>query len=185
MSVLVFAASTRNDSLHRKLAREAARHIPGAEVIELRDFPMPLYDGDAEAATGIPENARALKRLIQNHDSLVIASPEYNGSFPAVLKNAIDWITRPEPGETHSSVFKSKPVGLLSTSPGPSGGQRGLRHLRELFEMIGARVLPEQVTVPKAFHGMDSEGHLLRPEDQASLDALARATVEASAAYHA
>lgn len=182
MKTLVFAGSTRADSLNKKLAREAARHLPGATYIDLADYPMPLYDGDTEATKGLPEHARALKQLIREHDAIWIASPEYNGSFPAIVKNLVDWVTRPDPGESHSIAFRGKIIGLLSTSPGPSGGKRGLRHLRELFEMIGSKVLTEQVAIAKGTQGIAADGHLVRPEDEASLDALVRATVEASVA---
>lgn len=176
MKTLVIAGSTRVDSLHRKLAKEAARQMPGATYVELAEFPMPLYDGDSEAARGLPETVLAFKRLLAGYDALWIASPEYNGSFPAIVKNLVDWVTRPEPGEGHSAAFRGKTVGLLSTSPGPSGGRRGLKHLRELFEMIGARVLTEQVAIPKATQAIGADGKLLRPEDQAALAALIEAT---------
>lgn len=153
MKYLVFAGSTRKGSLHRELADLAAASIERqgdeATVVDLRDYPMPIYDGDFEAANGLPESVRKLKKLFSGHDALVIASPEYNGSFPALVKNVIDWLTRAEPGERHSLAFRGKPVTLIATSPGPGGGKRGLRHLRELLEMIGARVVHE-ITIPSA-----------------------------------
>lgn len=149
MKTLIFAGSTRADSLHRSLAMQVAALAPGATLIELRDFPMPLYDGDLEADQGIPANALRFKRLISEHDTIVIASPEYNGFFPALIKNAIDWATRPEPGEMHSQVFRGKRVVLVSASPGQGGGRRGLVQLREQMENLGARVVGE-VAVPKA-----------------------------------
>lgn len=177
MKVLVFAGSTRRDSFHRKLAAQAARQLRnnGVDVteIDLRNFPMPLYDGDTEAETGLPEAAREFKRLLAANDGLVIASPEYNGSFPAIVKNVIDWATRPEPGESHSTAFKGKTVALLSTSPGPGAGRRGLRHLRELFEMIGANVIPEQVAIAKAFQAFGPDGDLTRAEDREAVERLA------------
>src|ERR1022692_1776426 len=121
--ILVFAGSTRNDSLHRKLVQVAAaelRRVGGdAAVADLRDYPMPLYDGDLEAAQGMPAGAKALKDLVRGQDGLVIASPEYNGSFSALLKNAIDWISRPETGERRLAAFHGKAAALLSASPGP------------------------------------------------------------------
>ncbi len=149
MKYLVFAGSTRTGGLHQELARLAAASIERqgdeATIVDLRDYPMPIYDGDFEAANGLPEAARKLKKLFAEHDGLVIASPEYNGSFPALVKNVVDWLTRAEPGERHSQAFRGKPVTLIATSPGPGGGKRGLRHLRELLEMIGARVVHEIV----------------------------------------
>jgi chromate reductase, NAD(P)H dehydrogenase (quinone) len=175
--VLVFAGSLRNGSLNRQLAAEAASAFAqaGLEVTlaDLRDYPMPLYDGDLEAAGGLPAQAKAFKELVRAHDALVIASPEYNGSFPALLKNAIDWATRPEPGESPLAVFRGKPATLLSASPGAGGGARGLRHLRELLEMIGVRVLPEQLAVPRASQSFDGAGRLRRNEDRDALHRLA------------
>src|SRR5512147_238381 len=98
MKALVFAGSIRTDSLHRKLARAAAKELRqrGIDVtlIDLRDYPMPLYDGDLESSEGLPASALALRKLLASHDLLVIASPEYNGSFSALLKNTIDWTSR-------------------------------------------------------------------------------------------
>ncbi len=96
--------------------------------------------------------------------------PIYDG-FPALVKNVIDWASRPEPGEKHLEAFRGKTAALLSASPGPGGGQRGLRHLRELLQMIGVTVLGSQVTVPRAIDAFDAEGRLLRPAD---IDAVAR-----------
>jgi NAD(P)H-dependent FMN reductase len=182
--VLVFAGSTRTDSLHRKLARSAAEALrrAGAEVTlaDLKDYPMPLYDGDIEAAQGPPAAAKAFRDLLQTHDALVIASPEYNGSFPAILKNAVDWLSRPQAGERPAQAFRGKIAALLSTSPGPSGGRRGLKHLRELLTMIGVAVIPEELAIPGAFDVMDSQGNLLRQEDREALDRLALHLVHAS-----
>jgi NAD(P)H-dependent FMN reductase len=174
--VLVIAGSIRKDSLNRKLALAAAAALrtTGLDVTwaDLRDYPMPFYDGDLESQTGLPERAKSFKELVRDHDALVIASPEYNGSYPALLKNAIDWISRPEPGETPLAVLRGKKAALLSASPGPGGGRRGLRHLRELLEMIGISVIPVQVTIAKAVHAFDADSHLTRPEDRAALDTL-------------
>jgi len=133
---------------------------------------MPLYDGDAEAAQGVPENARRFKELVRSHDALVIASPEYNGSFSALVKNTIDWISRPAAGEPPLAVFRGKPAALLSASPGPGAGKRGLRHLRELLEMIGMKVVPAQVAVARASEAFDEAGNLIRPEDQEAVRSL-------------
>src|SRR5439155_12664620 len=94
-SILVFAGSLRRDSLNKKLARlgaDAAR-AAGAEVtlIDLKELPMPVYDGDLEAAEGIPANAKELKRLLLAHQGFLLACPEYHTSFPGALKHASDW----------------------------------------------------------------------------------------------
>jgi NAD(P)H-dependent FMN reductase len=181
--ILVFAGSTRNDSLHRRLVQVAAAQLRrvGADVTvaDLRDYPMPLYDGDLEAAQGMPAGAKALKDLVRGQDALVIASPEYNGSFSALLKNAIDWISRPEPGEPRLAAFQGKTAALLSGSPGPGGGQRGLRHLRELLEMIGVKVVPSQLTVARTMQAFDTEGRLARREDEEALERVIGELLEA------
>ena len=177
MKILVFAGSTRADSLHKKLARAASQQLRSlgldTTVVDLKDFPMPMYDGDVETEAGLPPNAKAFRELLRSHDALAIASPEYNGSFPAVIKNAIDWISRPAAGEPPLNVFRGKKAILLSTSPGPGAGKRGLRHLRELLEMIGVEVLAAQVTIPKGAAAFGPSGELLRDEDRQSLRAAA------------
>ena len=174
MKVLVFSGSTRTGSLNRQLARAAAEELrrQGLDVTlaDLRDYPMPLYDGDLEAQGGLPEHAQAFRGLLRDHDVFVIASPEYNGSFSALLKNVIDWASRAAPGERPGAVFRGKKAALLAASPGPGGGQRGLRHLRELLQMIGVDVLPTDVTISRAHEAFDAEGRLIRPE---AVDALA------------
>jgi NAD(P)H-dependent FMN reductase len=181
--ILVLAGSARLDSIHRKLAREtvAALRAAGLEatLADLRDFPMPIYDGDLEAGQGLPTAAKALKELARRHDGFAIASPEYNGSFPALLKNALDWISRPEPGERPLEVFRGKVAAILSASPGPGGGQRVLRHLRELLEMMSVTVIPEQLSVARANAAFDTNGRLVRDEDLEGLQKLAAALAQA------
>jgi NAD(P)H-dependent FMN reductase len=189
MKILVFAGSTRSDSLHRKLARLVTAELRsrGLEVTlaDLRDYSMPMYDGDQEASHGLPSAALDFRKLLEQHDFLVIASPEYNGSFPALVKNTIDWTSRPAtPGERSAALYRGKSAALLAGSPGPGGGRRGLRHLRELLEMIGVTVLAEQVVVPGAFQAFDAGGTLIRDEDREAISRLADA-VQASAAMSA
>lgn len=176
MKALIFAGSTRSDSLHRKLAHAAAAELRGRGVdvtlADLREFPMPLYDGDLEVSHGLPEAALAFRKLLAEHDLLVIASPEYNGSFPALVKNVIDWTSRPATaGERPTALYRGKRAALLAGSPGPGGGRRGLRHLRELLEMIGVTVVAEPVTVAGAFTAFDESGALVRPD---AVEAVAR-----------
>lgn len=173
MKVLVFAGSTRADSMNKKLARTAAEALRegGFEVTlaDLRDYPMPLYDGDVEAAEGLPENVKAFKELMRSADAFAIASPEYNGSFPAVVKNTIDWISRPQENEPPLAALRGKKALLLSTSPGPGAGRRGLRHLRELLEMIGVSVIGAQVAVPSYREAFGPGGELTRVDDRNAL----------------
>lgn len=162
--ILVFAGSTRTGSLNKKLARVAAGFAEeaGAEVtlVDLRDLPMPLYDGDLEAAEGIPANAMQLRRLMMACDGMILACPEYNSSITGVLKNAIDWVSRPVQGEPDLVAYKGKVVGLLSASPGALGGLRGLVTVRSILGNIGCIVLPNQVAVSRANEAFDEEGNL-------------------------
>jgi chromate reductase, NAD(P)H dehydrogenase (quinone) len=175
--VLVVTGNARLDSVNRKLARatvEALRHAGvEATLADLRDFPMPIYDGDLEAGEGMPPAAKALKQLAREHDGFAIASPEYNGSFPALLKNALDWISRPEPGDRPLEVFRGKVAAILSASPGPGGGKRGLHQLRELLEMMSVTVIPEQLAIARSGGALDAAGELVRAEDIAGLQAVA------------
>lgn len=175
--ILAFAGSTRTDSWHKKLVKIAANGAKniGAEVtfIDLRDYPMPLYDGDLEAKEGLPPNALKLKEVFWQHQGLLIASPEYNSSYSGVLKNTIDWLSRPassdEPG---LSCFVGKVAAIMSTSPGALGGLRGLAALRQLLENIQVIVLPSQVAVPKAFEVFNAEGMLSDAKQQGSIEKL-------------
>lgn len=161
--ILVFGGSLRRDSVNQKLAAVAATGArqAGAEVtlFTLRDFPLPLYDGDLEAASGLPGNARRLKALFREHHGLIIASPEYNSSIPGVLKNAIDWVSRAE-SKDDVSVFAGKTASLCAASPGALGGLRGLVHLRAILGNMGVVVLPDQVAVGQAYQAFTPEGAL-------------------------
>ncbi|NOZ13421.1 MAG: NAD(P)H-dependent oxidoreductase [Acidobacteria bacterium] len=161
---LAFSGSTRSNSFNRMLLSHAIRgaSLRGASVIELHlnYFPMPLYDGDLEAAEGIPETAIRLKALFAGADGFLIASPEYNGFFSGVLKNILDWLSRPSAKEDSPVPFKGKVAAIMSASPGSLGGVRGLQHLRTLLSNLGVAVIPEQVTIPHAHKVFSSDGTL-------------------------
>src|ERR1700690_2177036 len=112
--ILAFAGSTRKESFNKKLVKVAAdaARAAGAEVtyLDLKDIPMPLYDGDLETEQGLPENAKKFKAMLLAHDGLLISAPEYNSSISGVLKNAIDWASRPAPGEAPLACFAGKGV---------------------------------------------------------------------------
>lgn len=172
--ILAFGGSLRAASYNQKLAALAARGAAeaGAEVtlIQLRDFPMPLYDQDLEDASGMPEAAARLKQLFAEHDGLIIASPEYNSGISAALKNAIDWVSRAtNADEPPLSVLRGKTAAILAASPGGYGGSRGLAQLRTFFENISINVLPEQVTVPKVHELIDESGALNDAAIEASI----------------
>lgn len=179
--ILAFAGSTRIDSFNKKAIRvaAAAAKTAGAEVtlIDLRDYPLPLYDGDLEARQGLPDNAKKLKALFLSHQGLLIASPEYNSSITGVLKNTLDWVSRAAPNEAELACFTGKTAALLSASPGALGGLRGLVHLRAILGNIGVLVLPEQVAIPKAHEAFNPDGSLQDARRQQSLEKLAAAFV--------
>jgi chromate reductase, NAD(P)H dehydrogenase (quinone) len=162
--ILAFAGSLRRDSYNKKLVKigAAGARQAGAEVteVDLRDFPLPVYDEDLERADGPPENARRLKQLFVEHDGLLIAAPEYNSSITAVLKNTIDWVSRPAPNEPPLVGFNGKAAALMSASPGALGGLRGLVHVRSILGNIGVLVLPDQLTVARAFEAFAEDGSL-------------------------
>lgn len=169
--ILAFAGSLRADSYNKKLVKVAAEGAreAGAEVtfVDLRDYPLPLYDGDLEVAEGLPENALRLKELMLEHHGLLIASPEYNSSISAVLKNTIDWISRPQPDVPPLAHFKGKIAAIMSASPGGLGGLRGLVTLRSILSNIHVLVLPDQIAVARAHEVFDAEGKLMDPVQDA------------------
>jgi len=186
--ILAFAGSTRTDSYNKKLLRlaAAAARAAGAEVtiLDLRDLPLPLFDQDLEAQ-GLPPNARKLKDVMLAHQGLLLSCPEYNSSITAVLKNAIDWTSRPVPNEPPLACFTGKVAALLSASPGALGGLRGLVHVRSILGNIGVIVLPEQVAVPKAQEAFTPEGTLKDTATQAKIQKLAGGLAETIAKLRA
>lgn len=163
--ILAFAGSLRRDSFNKKLVRAAATKLREAGVetttIDLRDYPLPIYDGDLEEREGIPQNALRLKALFGDHGGLLISSPEYNSSISGVLKNTIDWVSRPTEGEAPLAAFRGKAAALLSASPGGGGGLRGLVTVRSILGNIGVLVLPTQLAVPAAHKAFADNGSML------------------------
>lgn len=159
MKICVFAGSLRRDSLNKKLAREAARLLAArgheTDFVDLQPLAIPVYDGDAEAAGGVPAGAAELSRRVATADALVVSTPEYNGSIPGILKNAIDWLSRIKP-----VAFFDKPLLLLAASPGALGGVRSLWHTRVPFEVLGAHVFPDMLGLPRAHEAFDDAGRL-------------------------
>ena len=170
--ILAFAGSTRTDSYNKKLVKIASTGATeaGADVtvIDLRDFPMPIYDGDLEQKDGLPFNARKLKDLMLAHQGFLISSPEYNSSISAVFKNTIDWTSRQSEGEIPLACFKNKIAGIMSASPGGLGGLRGLVHVKSILGNIGVIVLPDQIAIAKAHEAFNEDGTLKdkKQEDQ-------------------
>ena len=163
--ILAFAGSMREESYNKKLVKigVGGARKAGAEVtlIDLNDYRFPLYDGDLEAKEGLPKLAKDMKKLMIEHDGFLIASPEYNSSVSGVLKNVIDWVSRPEKEDQGNlPAFRGKVAALMSASPSGLGGLRGLVALRSLLENIYCMVLPEQVTVSHAEKAFTPSGRL-------------------------
>jgi chromate reductase len=173
--ILVFAGSIRSGSHNARLAALAAKELAlaGADVshISLQDYPLPIYNGDDEADTGVPAPARNLKRMMAGHQGVFIASPEYNASIAPLLKNTIDWISRVrERGEPPLAVFKDRAFALGGASDGVFGALRSLMALRQVLELgCGALVLPEQITVFRASEAFDETDNLKEERAAASL----------------
>lgn len=180
--ILAFAGSLRKDSYNKKLVHIAVQgaRSAGAEVtsIDLRDYPLPIYDGDLEAASGIPENGVKLKKLFVEHDGFLLSCPEYNSSITPVLKNTIDWVSRPQPGEPSLVAYTGKVATLMSASPGALGGLRGLVHVRSILGNIGVIVLPGQIAVSKAHEAFGDDSALKDAKQQASIENLGKTLAE-------
>jgi len=182
--ILVMAGSLRAGSSNARLAALAAKEFALAEAdvtrISFADYPLPLFDADLMADTGLPRQAIALKDMVGVHHGVFIASPEYSASIPPLIKNAIDWMSRPrDRGEPNYAVFKGRVFALGSASPGSAGGLRGLMALRQSLELgCGAMVLPEQITIGRAQGAFDENDNLKDETQAATLKALARRLVE-------
>ena len=165
--VLAFSGSTRRDSFNRKLisAAAAALRDRGVDVmlVNLADYPMPIYNGDLEASDGLPENARRLRELARERDGYLISSPEYNSSFTPLLKNTLDWMSRNEQGQGSLDVYHGKTAALLGASNGQLGALRSILQLRWMLENIGVLVLPNVVAVSKAASAFGPGGELTDP----------------------
>ena len=169
LTILVFSASLRAESLNTRLARLAAaaieRHGGTVDVGSMRDFDAPSFDADVEAADGMPPGARALRERLEASNGFVICYPEYNASMPGVLKNAIDWVSRARP-----QPFNERHGLLLSASPSMVGGNRGLWSLRVPLEHLGARVHPDMFSLAQAHNAFDDSGDIADERLRARFD---------------
>ncbi len=176
--ILAFAGSLRRDSLNKKLAAAAAQaaEAAGAEVtlIDLKDFPLAVYDQDVEDAEGLPDAAKRLKQLMFDADGFLISAPEYNSSITAALKNAIDWASRREEGEEPLQAFRGKVAALVAASPGGLGGLRGLVHVRAILGNIQVLVLPRQYALSNAGQAFDEQGRLTDEKAREAVEAIGR-----------
>lgn len=187
--VLLFSGSARSGSLNGRLAMEMVKilALKDAEptLVSLADYAMPIYDGDLEQSKGVPEAAVRLRDMMLSHEGIFIATPEYNQSLPALLKNTLDWISRIRPDKDRPvSPWKSRAFAIGSASPGHFGGSRSLLHLRQILELaFAAHVLPEQVVVPAANQAFSADGGLADERIIRQIDTLATRLIEEAVRY--
>ncbi len=186
--ILAFAGSLRKDSYNKLMVKAAlaGAKAAGAEVtfIDLADYPLPFMDEDLEKREGLPANARKLKELFKSHQGLLIATPEYNKSIPAVLKNVIDWVSRPVPDEKPFEPFAGKVVGTMSASPGAFGGIRALGHLSFILNNISFIVLPDGYSLVKAHEVFNPDGTIKDAKTAETVAGIGRKVAELARKTH-
>jgi NAD(P)H-dependent FMN reductase len=185
LKILVIPGSLRTGSLNAKLAAAATHELAqaGAEVtrISLGDFPLPIYDGDLQAKSGVPKHAVNLKRMIGAHHGVLIVTPEYNSSVPALVKNTIDWVTRVQDAhETRGQVFRDRAFAIAAASGNRLGGTRALAALRLILAACQATVIPNQLALSFADEAYDDRDRLKHAADADALKALARQLIDVS-----
>lgn len=184
--LLIVPGSTRTGAFSKQLAAATAQLAVGVAssvtTIDLRDYGMPIYDGDLEAANGLPDGAVRLRSVVQAHDALLVVTPEHNASIPAVLKNALDWVSRPYAAEPGVSAFRGKVAALLASSPGALGGLRALEHLRQILRNLGLLVLTEQFALGQAGAAFAPDGVLLDGRHSATVRAIVARLVQVGGA---
>ena len=190
--LLVFAGSTRQGSFNRKLAHATVKlaRADGANVtyLELSDFDIPMYNGDLEAK-GTPADVIKLKQIMFEHPAWIICSPEYNGSYTALLKNTIDWASSPVAGHATwndgTLPFRGKVVGMLSASNGRLGGLRSQSHLAPLLMNLGCWVAPQAFALHGAASAFDEvSGALREPAHQDGVRAVVKQVLWAAKRLH-
>ncbi len=165
VKILAFAGSTGTLSLNKRLVSHAAQFAQqlGAEVnlIDLKNFPLPLYDSDLERESGVPENALAIRAMMIESDGILVSCPEYNSAISGVLKNTIDWVSRPVPDQSALAAFTGKTAALLAASPGKLGGIRTLASVRSILSSLGMIVVPKQYGLGSAASAFDENDTLI------------------------
>ncbi|MGO9358318.1 MAG: NADPH-dependent FMN reductase [Xanthobacteraceae bacterium] len=188
IKILVIPGSNRTGSFNVRLAAAAVKDfaLAGIDVtrISLADYPLPLYDADLEAQSGVPKPAVDLKRQLGAHHGVLMVTPEYNASVPPLLKNAIDWVSRVrERGEPPLQVFQDRAYAIASASEGPFGGMRALMALRQILTLgCGASVIPRQLALSGAAQAFDDDDRLKSPRDAEALQALVRQLIDVAQA---
>lgn len=185
LKILVIPGSLRTGSLNAKLAATIALELAqaGAEVtrISLSDFPLPIYDGDLQSKSGVPKNAVNLKRMMGSHHGVLIVTPEYNSSVPALVKNTIDWVSRVQDlHETRGQVFRDRAFAIAAASGNRLGGTRALSALRLILTACHAAVVPNQLALSFAEEAYDDRDRLKNAADIDAMSAMVRQLIEFS-----
>jgi chromate reductase, NAD(P)H dehydrogenase (quinone) len=185
LKILVIPGSLRTGSLNARLAAAAVHEFAqaGAEVtrISLGDFPLPIYDGDLQTKSGVPKNAINLKRMIGAHHGVLIVTPEYNSSVPALVKNTIDWVSRVQDAhETRGQIFRERAFAIAAASESRLGGTRALAALRLILAACQATVVPHQLALSFAGEAYDDMDRLKLAADAEALKALVRQLIDVS-----
>jgi NAD(P)H-dependent FMN reductase len=185
LKILVIPGSLRTGSLNARLAAVAAHELAqsGADVtrISLADYPLPIYDGDLQAKSGVPKHAVNLKRMMSAHHGVLIVTPEYNSSVPALVKNTIDWVSRvQDTHETRGQVFRDRVFAIASASGGRLGGTRALSALRLILSACHATVIGNQLALAFADDAYDEMDRLKHSADSEALKALVRQLIDVS-----
>ena len=162
--ILVIPGSLRTGSHNAKLAAQAAYEFAqaGVEVtrVSLIDYPLPIYDADLQVKSGVPKNAVNLKRMMAAHHGILLVTPEYNSSIPALLKNMLDWVSRvQDPHEARAQVFR-RPFAIAAASESRLGGTRALTALRLILSSLQAQVIPSQFALSYAQQAYDDMARL-------------------------
>ncbi len=184
IKILVIPGSIRTGSFNVRLAAAATKEfaLAGADVsrLSLADYPLPIYDADLEAQSGVPKIAVDLKRMIGAHHGIFFVTPEYNASVPPLLKNAIDWVSRVrERNDTPLEVFHDRAFAIGAASTGKFGGLRALMALRQILTLgCGATVIPQQFALSAADQAFDDDEQLKDTRDANGLRALVRQLID-------
>lgn len=188
--IAIIVGSTREGSYNQILANLAkarlAEHGATVTEVDLAALDLPIYS-DLLEKNAFPDDALALKETLVAQDGLLIVSPEYNGSVPALLKNAIDWASRPtgDEGPVALTAFRGKVGGIMSASVSPFGGLRGLMHLRQIMTTIQMVMIPDQVLIPFAHAAFDEDGNLKEALPASLVDIAAARLVKVAGALAA
>jgi len=182
--ILVFAGSTRTGAYSGKTADAAMKELAlqGADVtrISLADYPLPIMNQDLEREKGVPENAVKLAYMIGAHEAVLIATPEYNGSIPPLLKNTIDWVSRVKADARGQPfrAFNGRLIALCSSSDGMYAGIRAINHLRAVLVQCQAEVISAQCSVPRAGDAFDENGDFREERLRKAMSKVCRSLIE-------